>query len=119
MRRFAVNIVLTLAIAGQVFAQAAAAPSRRPFTFEDMMALRRISSPEISPDGKWVLFSATDVDLIANKKTTHLWVVSMAGGGSRPVTSDEAGEDRGRWSPDGKRFLFVSARGGSQQVWIS
>ncbi|MGH9570531.1 MAG: TolB family protein, partial [Candidatus Angelobacter sp.] len=32
---------------------------------------------------------------------------------------DPAGEDRGRWSPDGKHFLFVSARDGSQQVWIA
>jgi dipeptidyl aminopeptidase/acylaminoacyl peptidase len=114
MRRFAIHIVLTFAIAAQIFAQA---PGRRAFTFEDMMALKRISSPVVSPDGKWVLFSAVDVDLAANKKTTHLWVVSLAGGESRQLTNDPAGEDRGRWSPDGKHFLFVSARGGSQQVW--
>lgn len=116
MRRLAIDIVLTFALAAQIFAQA---PGRRPFTFEDMMSLKRISSPVISPDGKWVLFSAVDVDLAANKKTTHLWGVPLAGGESRQLTSDAAGEDRGRWSPDGKHFLFVSARGGNQQVWIA
>lgn len=116
MRRFAIDIVLTFSIAAQIFAQA---PGRRAFTFEDMMSLKRISSPVISPDGKWVLFSAVDVDLAVNTKTTHLWVVPLAGGESRQLTSDAAGEDRGRWSPDGKHFLFVSARGGSQQIWIA
>ena len=116
MRRFAIDIVLTFLLAAQIFAQT---PSRRAFTFEDMMALKRISSPVISPDGNWVLFSAVDVDLAANKKTTHLWVVPLAGGESRQLTNDPAGEDRGRWSPDGKHFLFVSPRGGSQQVWVA
>ncbi len=123
MRRFALHsIVLTLAIAGQLLAQTAApgpTPKKRAFTFEDMMALKRIGGPQISPDGKWVLFSAQDVSLKDNKKTTHLWIVPLAGGEARQLTSDAAGEDRGRWSPDGKRFIFVSARGGSQQVWIA
>ncbi len=107
------------AVLGQAAGQAGAAPAGRPFTFEDMMALKRISSPSISPDGKWVLFSAMDVDLNANKKTTHLWIIPMAGGDPSQLTSDPAGEDRGRFAPDGKKILFVSARGGSQQVWLA
>jgi dipeptidyl aminopeptidase/acylaminoacyl peptidase len=60
-----------------------------------------------------------DVDLVANKKTTHLWIVPLAGGEARRLTSDPAGEDRGLWSPDGKKILFLSSRGGSQQVWVA
>jgi dipeptidyl aminopeptidase/acylaminoacyl peptidase len=90
---------------------------KRPFTFEDMMALKRISGPEVSPDGKWVLFSAVDVSLKDNKKTPHLWVVPLAGGESRQLTSGPTGEDRGRWSPDGKQFIFTSSRDGSSQIW--
>jgi dipeptidyl aminopeptidase/acylaminoacyl peptidase len=97
----------------------AAAQAKHPFTFEDMMSLRRISGPDISPDGNWVLFSAVDVDLVANKKTPHLWVVRLSGGEAKLLTNDPAGEDRARWSPDGRRFLFLSARGGSQQVWVA
>jgi dipeptidyl aminopeptidase/acylaminoacyl peptidase len=93
--------------------------NKRPFTFEDMMALKRIGGPEISPDGKWVLFSAVDVNLPQNKKTPHLWIVPLAGGDARQLTSDPAGEDRGRWSPDGKQFLFVSARDGKSQIWVA
>src|SRR5262249_58450482 len=110
-------IVFIAATLGQGSSQTA--PSRRPFTFEDMMALKRISSPAISPDGRWVLFAAVDVDLKANKRTSHLWVVPLAGGESRQLTSDPVGETGGRWSPDGKKFLFVSPRGGSSQIWTA
>ena len=112
-----VRLVLFIILLGQFLLYGQGA--KRPFTFEDMMSLKRISGPQISPDGKWVLFSAVDVNLQDNKKTPHLWIVPLAGGESRQITFDPAGEDRGRWSPDGRQILFVSSRGGSQQVWIT
>jgi len=51
--------------------------AKHPFTFEDMMALKRVEEPVPSPDGKWVLFAAVDVDLKANTKTPHVWVVPL------------------------------------------
>jgi len=42
------------------------ASGKRPFTFEDMMALKRLSEPVPSPDGKWVVCAAEDVDLKEN-----------------------------------------------------
>jgi dipeptidyl aminopeptidase/acylaminoacyl peptidase len=121
MRRFTLAlIVFIIASLGQTFAQPAPqAAARRPFTFEDMMALKRIGGPAISPDGKWVLYSAVDVDLKANKRTSHLWVVPLTGGESRQLTSDPAGETGGHWAPDGKKLLFVSPRRGSSQVWVA
>src|SRR6185437_13540855 len=56
-----------------VFAQ-----TKHPFTFEDMMALKRVEEPVVSPDGKWVLFAAVDVDLKENTKTPHVWVVPLS-----------------------------------------
>lgn len=111
-------ILAIAAILGQVSAQNPG-QGKRPFTFEDMMSLKRISGPQISPDGKWVLFSAVDVNLKENKKTPHLWIVPLAGGESRQLTFDPAGEDRGRWSPDGKQILFVSSRDVGSQLWVN
>src|SRR5947199_816692 len=116
--RLSALLILLAAISGYSLAQSPAV-GKPPFTFEDMMALKRIGSPQISPDSKWVLFSAVDVDLQANKKTSHLWLVPLAGGEARQLTSDPAGEDRGRWSPDGRQLIFVSGRGGSSQIWLA
>lgn len=117
--KFAVLIVLTLATILAAASQTAPSTTKHPFTFKDMMALKRIGAPSVSPDGKWVLFTAMDVNLDENKRINHIWVVPIAGGDAKPLTSDPAGESGARWSPDGKKFLFVSAKGDSQQVWVA
>src|SRR5207245_252076 len=72
MRRL---LVLALSVG---FVPAVHAQAKHPFTFEDMMALKRVEEPVPSPDGKWVLFAAVDVDLKANTKTPHVWVVPLS-----------------------------------------
>ena len=62
----------------------AASQTKHPFTFEDMMKLKRVEEPVPSPDGKWVLFAAVDVDLQANTKTPHVWVVPLDSNNETP-----------------------------------
>ncbi len=97
----------------------ASAQTRRPMTFEDMMKMRRLGDTALSPDGKWVLFAATDVDLEKNTRTSHLWIVPTAGGKETALTASEAGESRGRFSPDGRQILFLSPREGGQQIYLA
>ena len=68
---------LFLALLVLAFTFPALAQDKHPFTFEDMMKLKRVGEPEVSPDGKWVIFSVVDVDLEANTKTPHIWIVPL------------------------------------------
>ncbi len=95
------------------------AVTQRPMTFDDMMKMRRLGDIDVSPDGKWVLFSATDVTLEQNTRTPHLWIVPVNGGAEKPLLAWNAGESRGRFSPDGKQILFESGRDGGQQIWLA
>jgi dipeptidyl aminopeptidase/acylaminoacyl peptidase len=104
-------------------------PAKHPMQFTDLMKMRRLGDTTVSPDGKWVLFAVTDVDLDRNTRTSHLWVAPTAGGPSssdpsipkneKPVTASSAGETRGRFSPDGKQILFASTRSGEQQLYLA
>src|SRR5258708_17840411 len=71
---------LLLSLLVFAFALPAVAQSKHPFTFDDMMKLKRVGAPEVPPDGKWVVFSVVDVSLEANTKTPHIWIVPLGGG---------------------------------------
>ncbi|MBA3832596.1 MAG: S9 family peptidase [Chthoniobacterales bacterium] len=91
---------------------------KRPFTFEGMMALKRLTEPIPSPDGNWVLFAAQDVNLEENTKKAHLWIVPAKGGEARRLNDSPNEEERPRFSPDGKRIIFTSKATDPSQIWI-
>jgi dipeptidyl aminopeptidase/acylaminoacyl peptidase len=109
-------LALILTLATSVLAQT---PSQKhPFTFEDMMKLKRVGAPVPSPDGKWVVFDCVDVDLEANTKISHLWIVPASGGESRRLNSTPNHEERPRFSPDGKRLIWTSKATDPTQIWM-
>ena len=95
MKKFVQLVVAACVLTGAAGAQ------KRPMTFADLQAMKRVSDPQISPSGKWVMFSVTDVSLEKNTKTNHLWIVPITGGKETQVTFGD-GESNGRFSPDGK-----------------
>ncbi len=120
--RMKILIAVSLAIVASIFAQTPSPPTaargKHPFTFEDMMKLKRVDEPVPSPDGKWVVFSATDVDLEANTKISHLWIVPASGGESRRLSGTQNHEERPRFSPDGQRLIWTSKATDPTQIWM-
>ncbi len=113
MKRVAI-LVLMLVPIGTVSAQ-----ERGPMKVDDLFRFQRVADPQISPDGKWVVYTQSKVDLEANKSTSHLWLAATEKDAKPKQLTDGAKSDRHpRWSPDGKSILFESGRSGSNQLWI-
>ena len=89
----------------------------KPFTIDDLLKIRRVADPQLSPNGQWVAFTISDTDKAANRRITQIYLVSIEGGEPRALTSEKESSHSPRWSPDGKRVAFVSARGGESQIW--
>lgn len=115
MRRFPVVLSLlglVVCHAGRVAAQ-----STRAITVDDLLALHRISDPQISPDGAQVAYTVATPDRHANRVARNLWLAPLDGGAPRQLTF--SGRDgSARWSPDGRTLAFLSSRDGSQQIYL-
>jgi dipeptidyl aminopeptidase/acylaminoacyl peptidase len=88
-----------------------------PFTIHDLLAMERISDPQISPDGRRIVFVLAKTDLEENSSKTDLWMVQTDGKDLRQLTSHKQGDSNPRWDPDGKTIWFLSSRSESSQVW--
>lgn len=105
IRFFAVFVYLICVIttaAGQV-----------PFTFDEMLAAKRVGDPQLSPDGRTIAFTIGVVDKAANRTVTQIFTISPDGTRQKQITSDEKSSSSPRWSPDGRQMAFVT--GG--QIW--
>jgi dipeptidyl aminopeptidase/acylaminoacyl peptidase len=94
-----------------------AAEDPHPFSVRDMLAMDRISDPQVSPDGNWVAFTVRVTDVEANKGKNDIWLAAADGSNLRQLTVHDASDTGARWMPDGKSLVFLSTRGGSSQVW--
>ncbi|WP_420238770.1 S9 family peptidase [Telmatobacter bradus] len=92
---------------------------KRPMTFADMMAMKRLGETAVSPDGKWLAYSVTTVHLDQNKKDTEWWMQPVAGGAAKKITELRPGDSGLQFAASGKRVLFLSSRTGSSQVWLA
>jgi dipeptidyl aminopeptidase/acylaminoacyl peptidase len=104
-------------LAGTLFSTPAFA-LKQPFTFDEMMKVKRVADPQLSPDGKWVAFTVTTYDVANNSRNSDIWIVSSEGGEPRQMTRSPKADERPRWAPDSKRIAFVSTRSGTSQIWI-
>ncbi len=88
-----------------------------PFSVHDLWAMERVSDPQVSPDGRLIVFEKKTFDIEENKGRSDLWLVRPDGGGLRRLTSHPSGSASPRWAADGETIWFLSARTEKMQVW--
>jgi dipeptidyl aminopeptidase/acylaminoacyl peptidase len=117
--RPAIAAVLWVALVPGTGGMAAAADASRVFTPTDLNLLARVSDPQVSPNGRYVVYQQRDADLDANRGRTDLWMVDLDAATSTPrrLTQNSANDTHPRWSADGSSIYFLSTRAGSSQVW--
>jgi dipeptidyl aminopeptidase/acylaminoacyl peptidase len=98
---------------------ALSAVAAQPLTVEDLVRLKRLSDPQISPDARYVAYVLRETDMEANRGRTDIWLLDLAQKSPQPqrLTTDPANDSSPRWAPDSRTLYFLSTRGGSSQVW--
>ena len=100
-----------------IFASSGATKEAR-LTMDSFMEMETVSSPEISPDGRQVIFSRGFIDKINDQSQSNLWVVDTEGERVRELTHGNWRDSSPVWSPDGKRIAFLSDRDGTRQIHV-
>lgn len=90
---------------------------KRPLAFEDMFEMGRVSDPQISPDGNWIVYSITHYSVEKNSGNSDIYLVSTDGKTQKRLTTFPKTDTHARWSPDGKMIAFISSRDGSAQIY--
>ena len=88
------------------------------YTFNDLMKVKRVGDPQISPDSQKIAFTIGDVKFDANRIVTHIYTVSIDGSNLKQLTDGDRSATTPRWSPDGSRIAFISNEEGNTSLWV-
>ncbi len=99
-----------------------AAQEMRAITVDDLLAIRDVSSVDLSPDGKWAAYTVKRNDMDKDKSFTQVWMASVEDGNVLPMTGETYSASDPQWSPDGTQLAFLAARDdldedATTQVW--
>jgi len=90
----------------------------RSLDYMDFFRVQVATDPQISLDGKRIVYVRTSADISTDRRVANLWIVNFDGTDHRPITTGTYSDSSPRWSPDGTRIAFVSDRDGKPQLYI-
>ena len=96
---------------------ASAGPSQTP-TIEQSLNLKSVSSPRISPDGRYVAYQIQKTNWEENAFETEIWIAVVETGDTYRLTNSKKSNSNPVWSPDSKRLAFISDRDGKRQIYL-
>jgi len=119
--RFAATVAVValsagLSASGQT--PAAAPASAAPISIDGLISLRRLGSPVISPDGKWVAYTVRETNWDDNIYETEIWLADAQSGATRQLTNGRKSSSAPAWAPDGKTLAFGSDREDKRQIYL-
>lgn len=106
---------LTLAI---IFLTLTQLYAQKEPSFEDIISIRGVFSPQISPDGKHVVYGGSSVDWKENRFDNELWISKNGGTPFQLTNNAKNSSSNAKWSPDGKWIGFLSNNSGKRQVKV-
>ena len=112
------RMLTALPMAWLILGGVAEGQARRAMTLVDLLEVPRLSDPQLSPDGRQVLYELAVADWEANRAISHIWRADADGGNSVQLTQGDDGETSPRWSPDGDRVAVIARRGAADTTQI-
>lgn len=99
-----------------VFAKDSSGPAR--LQSADIFQLEWASDPQLSPDGRQVLYVRNSNDIMTDSSRGSIWLVDLASGEHRVLLAGKGSYSQPRWAPDGRRVAVVSDQSGKPQVHL-
>ncbi len=78
------------------------------FTVDNLLAVKRVGDPQLSPDGRTVAFTVGVVNKADNRVLTHIYTIRIDGTNQRQITSGDSSNSSPRWSPNGRRIAYTT-----------
>jgi dipeptidyl aminopeptidase/acylaminoacyl peptidase len=87
-------------------------------TAMDLFQIQLATDPQISPDGKQIVYVRHFNDAMTDRRYSNLWIIHSDGSDHRPLTTGNRSDDSPRWSPDGTRIAYLSDADGKPQIYV-